>query len=262
MLVDSHCHIQDEEFDSDRSDVIRRTQERGMACIVVGNREDDSGRAVELAHTYDNLYAAVGLHPMFLHEEEYEPEAYERFLAHEKVVAIGEIGLDYYHLWADTKEEEKSVQQQQAKLLVRQLEFAKEHGKPVIIHCRDAYEDLLSVLADWKDYPMVIHTFLGDTATAEKFLALGCMLSFSGIITFAGEKELAATLRSVPLDRMMIETDSPLLTPVPFRGKRNEPMYVEEVAKKIAALRRVPVEEIIDTTGKNALQFFHIKEKA
>lgn len=259
MLVDSHCHIQSEEFDDDRPDVIRRTQERGMACIVVGNREEDSGRAVELAHANDNLYAAVGLHPMFLHEEEFEPEVYERFLSHEKVVAIGEIGLDYYHLWADSEEEEKIVQQQQAELFVRQLEFAKEHGKPAIIHCRDAYEDLLAVLADWKDYPMVIHTFLGDVPTAEKFLALGCMLSLSGIITFAGEEELAATIRSVPLDRMMIETDSPLLTPVPYRGKRNEPLYVEEVAKKISELRSVPVEEIIETTGRNALQFFRIE---
>lgn len=258
MLIDSHCHIQSEEFDGDRPDVIRRTQQRGMACVVVGNRQKDSRLAVELARKNKNLYAAVGLHPMLLWEETFEPEVYKQFLSHEKVVGIGEIGLDYYHLWADSEEEEKAAQQQQAELLVRQLTFAQEHDKPVIIHCRDAYEDLLVVLADWKDYPVVIHTFLGDVATAEKFLALGCMLSFSGIITFPNQEDVVATVRSVPFERMMIETDSPLLTPVPYRGKRNEPVYAEEVAKKVAEIRGVPVEEIIEATGKNALRFFHI----
>lgn len=256
MLIDSHCHLQAEEFDRDRPDVIRRCQERGMQCIVVGNNQEDSGWAVNLAQDYDFLYAAVGLHPMFLLEESWEAQHYEKLLQQPKVVAIGEIGLDYYHIWADSKDEERTVKTQQAELLEKQLQFARDHHKPVILHCRDAYDDLSAILKNWKNVPMVVHTFLGDAKTAEKFLALGCVLSFSGIITFGNDEALQKTVLSVPLEKMLIETDAPLLTPVPFRGKRNEPIYVEEVAKCIAQLKNLPVASVIETTGTNAQKFF------
>lgn len=258
MLIDAHCHLQAEEFDGDRDAVIERCRERGMQCLVIGNQLDDSQKAVALAEAHEGFFASVGLHPACVGEEEWDCEAFEKLLVHPRVVAVGEVGLDYYRLWADTPEEERKVKQDQKELFAKQIALAKRYEKPVVIHCRDAYEDLLKIVQETQDVPMMIHTFLGDAEMAKKFLDLGLFLSFSGIVTFEDEEPVLEAVRATPLDRLMIETDSPHLAPVPYRGKRNEPIYVEETAKKIAALKGISVEEVIERTGENARQFFRL----
>ena len=258
MLIDAHCHLQAEEFDGDRDAVIERCHTRGMQCLVVGNQLDDSQKAVALAEAHEGLFAAVGLHPAFVGEEEWDGEAFEKLLAHPRVVAVGEVGLDYYRLWADTPEEERAVKDAQKTLLTKQLSLARELRKPAVIHCRDAYDDLRKIIRGFPDLPMMIHTFLGDADAAKQFLELGLSLSFSGIITFEDEDPVLEAVRVTPLDRMMIETDSPHLAPIPYRGKRNEPIFVEETAKKIAVLKGISVESVIEVTGENARKFFQL----
>lgn len=258
MLTDAHCHLQDQEFAADRDAVIARCSAAGMRCILAGNRADDSSAAADLAERHDGLFAVVGLHPMYVQEEEWEEGVYEQLLRRPKVVGIGEIGLDYYHLWADNEEQEQDVKRQQRDLFVRQLDFARSHHKPVVIHCRDAYDDLLAILKKEEGVPAMLHTFLGTKEQAQAFLDLGCSLSFSGIITFENEETLAEMVRFVPLDRFMIETDAPLLTPVPNRGRRNEPVNVRDVATKIAEIRRCNSESIVLSTAKNTAAFFRL----
>lgn len=258
MLIDSHCHIQSSEFDADREAVIERCRQRGMRCIVVGNNHEDSAAAVQLAERHDVLFAVVGLHPIFLPEEEWSAAAYDELLQHPKVVGIGEIGLDYYRIWADSADEEDAAKQEQSRVFAEQLRYAKATGKPVVIHCRDAYPQALEILQDFRGLPAVMHTFLGDAQTAERFLAHGAFLSFSGIATFGDDGEIRHTIQSVPLSRMMIETDAPYLTPAPLRGRRNEPIYVEHTARAIAKLKGIPVEEVITATGANATRFFRL----
>lgn len=255
-LIDAHCHLQAEEFTADRPEVLARCAERGMLCVVGGNRHDDCQEAVALAESNPNLFAVVGLHPMYLSEEEWEPLRFERLVDQPRVVGIGEIGLDYYRLWADTPEEERMVKDQQAAAFRAQLIFARSHGKPVVVHCRDAYDDLLKIIQDYSDLSFMIHTFLGNEEQAKRFLDLGCFLSFSGILTFDDAEELRSTVKTIPLERMMIETDAPYLAPQSRRGQRNEPVFVEEVAKTLAEVKEVSVEEVIRVTGENATTFF------
>ncbi len=258
MLIDTHCHLQAEEFDNDRADVLARCHKRSMICIVVGNRHEDSVKAVELASEHEGIFAVVGLHPIFLNDEAWDAATYEPLFANPKVVGVGEIGLDYYRVWADTPEQERSAKEEQRKVFAAQLAFAAQHHKPVVVHCRDAYDDCYTILKNNQTTPVMLHTFLGDAAMAKQFLDLGAMLSISGIVTFGSETTLVDMVRLVPLDRMMIETDAPYLAPVPNRGKRNEPIYVEETAKVIAAIKQVPVETVIEQTGKNAIAFFRL----
>ncbi|MFH1171149.1 MAG: TatD family hydrolase [bacterium] len=256
MLIDAHCHIQAEEFNDDRDAVIERCRSRGMTCVVVGNRLEDSQSAVTLAETHEGLFACVGLHPMFVTDEEWDQEAFTKLLQHPRVVGVGEVGLDYYRLWADSKEEELAAKKTQKDLFLKQIALARKHKKPVVIHCRDAYDDLMRIVKNVRDVPMMIHTFLGDANAARAFLDLGIVLSFSGIVTFEDEEPVVEAVKIVPLKQMMIETDSPHLAPVPFRGQRNEPIHVEEVARKIAEIKNVSVDEVINTTSDNARAFF------
>lgn len=258
MLIDAHCHLQAEEFDADRDSVLQRCRERGMICVVVGNQLEDSQKAVELAESHEGIFATVGLHPMFVAEEEFDEAAMARLLEHPRVVAVGEIGLDYYRLWADSPEEERKAKHAQQALLHRQLDLARRFQKPVVLHCRDAYEDLLKSIRDYADVPMMLHTFLGEASVAEQFLAAGLFLSFSGIVTFEDEEPLIETVKAVPLERMMIETDAPHLSPVPLRRKRNEPVFIEATAKKIADLKGISVEAVIDQSSRNAKAFFRL----
>jgi TatD DNase family protein len=258
MLVDAHCHLQSEEFDQDRDEVITRCHERRMTCIVVGNQYDDSQKAVALAEQHEGIYAAVGLHPIYANDESWDEDAFTKLLEHSRVVAVGEVGLDYYRLWADTPEEELAVKRTQKELLKKQIDFARRVQKPLILHCRDAYGDLLRIVRHATDVPMMIHTYLGSAEEAQKFLDIGIPLSFSGIVTFEDEDPVLQAVKAVPLDMMMIETDAPQLAPAPYRGKRNEPIYVEEVAKKIAELKGVSIEEVVEQTGENARRFFRL----
>jgi TatD DNase family protein len=260
MLIDTHCHLNFDAFKKDYHQVIQRSLEKGMKMILVGSQLGTSQRAVELAHQFNDVYAAVGLHPIHIQDEEYKEE-YETMAEDSKVVAIGEVGLDYYRLWADSEEEEREIKNQQKELLLKFLTIAVKVGKPAILHCRDAYEDMLATLNSFEELDRlkaVVHCFIGSKEIGRKFLALGLMVSFTGIITFTDDQQLLDFIRETDIERIMIETDAPYLSPAPHRSKRCEPIYVEEVAKKIAEIKEMTTEEVIQKTGENAINFFNL----
>ncbi|MBX5478209.1 MAG: TatD family hydrolase [Pyrinomonas methylaliphatogenes] len=257
MFVDSHAHIDGPEYDADRAQVLERARAVGIiAVLTVGAGDPASGaleRAVQLAEDEPMVYAAVGIHP---HEARLFDEAAAarlgRLIRHPKAIAWGEIGLDYHY--------DNSPRDVQRRAFAAQLKLAREAGKPVIIHSREADEDTLAILRDElsRDHGGVMHCFTGGWRAAEAALDLGMMISFAGILTFKRADELRAIAREVPLDRVLIETDSPYLAPVPYRGRRNEPAYVIEVARALAVVRGLSVEEIGRRTTENFTRLFRL----
>lgn len=252
MLIDTHCHLDAPRFDEDRADVMERARAAGVRRMVtIGCDEESSRRALGLAATHDDVWATVGVHP---HEAAAAPEGFDETLEalsrHERCVAIGECGLDYYY--------DHSPRERQREVFARQVALARRMRKPLVIHVRDAWSDTLDVLhaEGARDAGGVIHCFSGSLEDAERSLELGFYLSIPGIVTFKSPGDLPEVVKRVPLDRLLVETDSPYLAPVPYRGKRNEPAYVLEVARKVAELREMPLEELIEATGKNARALF------
>ncbi len=224
--------------------------------ICVGTDLEMSKKAIELAERYDQIWAAVGCHPneKEICDSRFNINEYEELAKHPKVVAIGETGLDYY------RTPEKDKQEKQKEIFRQFLGLAKKLGKPIIIHCRDAHDDLIQILHT-TNYSLqtrgVIHSFTGNFELAQKFLDLGFFLGLNGIITFADEyNDIVA---NVPLDRLLIETDAPYLSPVPHRGKRNEPLYVEFVARRIAEIKKISFEEVIEKTKENTKKLFKLE---
>lgn len=254
MLFDSHAHIDDKKFDADREEVIARAAANGIAGIInVGSDIFSSARSVDLAQRYASVFAAVGIHPHDAKdaaERDYEKLA--GWAALPKVVAIGEIGLDYYYDFSP-----RPVQQQ---VFIRQLGLARELGKPVIIHDRDAHGDVLEIIKrHGQGLRGVFHCFSGSPEMAAEVLRLGFYISLGGPVTFANASKLLEVARQVPLERLLVETDSPYLTPAPHRGKRNEPAYVRHTAEKIAALREMDYEALAAATTENVRQLFGIE---
>lgn len=255
---DSHCHLDMEPLSNDQERVIERASKAGVEKIVnIGSSIRGSKASVELAQKYPNIWASVGLHPHdaeVVTDIESTIEELRELAKNDKVIAIGEIGLDYFNL---DKEERKKKQKE---LFKAQLELAKELNLPVIIHTRDADNDTLDIL---KRYHLkgVIHCFTGKPEFAEKLLGLGYYIGFTGFITFEQEKfdHIREAVKMVPEDRLLIETDAPFLAPEPYRGKTNEPAYVVEVAKKIAELTNKTADEIAERTYKNAEELFDIR---
>jgi TatD DNase family protein len=267
-LTDTHCHLDYNKFDSDRAEVIQRATDAGLVRMLVpGLDQNSSAAAVRLAESTASVYAAVGFHPTDL--DKFSEENFQKvkeLASHPKVVAIGEIGLDYY--WV--KESDKRAFQRE--VLKQQLQFAKEINKPVIIHMREendawfgeASQDLLKILEDWQnslqgvlaERPGVLHSFNGNLETAQKALALNFHLGITGPVTYKNAGEKCEVIRQLPLDKILIETDSPFLTPVPFRGKRNEPAYVHHIADKIAEIHSKSPAEIAAITTANAAYLF------
>jgi TatD DNase family protein len=256
MLIDSHAHIQGSEFSADVDQVIQRAGEAGVEkIIVVGGAGDPSSNdaALELARAYEGLYATIGMHP---HDaKEVNEEAFQRLteLARgPKVVAVGESGLDFYY--------DHSPRQVQIDLFCRFIQMARQRRLPLVVHVRDAYREASEIIKrEGKgDLRGVIHCFTGDYDTASEFLDLGLYLSFTGIITFRNADSLRDVARKLPLDRILIETDSPYLAPVPHRGKRNEPSFVHLVAETVAKVKGVPLEEVAQATTRNAQELFAI----
>lgn len=267
MLIDTHAHVNFLQYKKDGDEVVERSLAEGTWLINVGSEKDTSRRATEYAARYESgVFAAIGLHPLQLRAqeieekvdgelikfsipaEEFNKEYYEDLARRDKVVAIGEIGLDYYRNAAA-----KEIQQE---VFLRQLELAKEVARPVMIHCREAHKDLLEILRPEPEVGGVIHSFSGTAEQADEYLKMGFYLGFNGIITFA--REYDEVVKSMPLDRLLLETDCPYLTPVPLRGRRNEPSYVKYVAQKIAELRNISLEEVAEATTKNAKELFKI----
>lgn len=266
-LIDIHTHLNFAAFDDDREAVIKRALSNGVWCINVGSQLATSEKAIDIAENNDGMYATVGFHPIHTAKSYHDPEEFDgpprsvksldwdydtfKSLAeNKKVVAIGECGLDYFHL---EKEEDKKKQKE---IFVSQVKLSLELEKPLMIHCRDAYEDVLKILNKYPGVSGNVHFFAGDWETAQKFLDLGFYISFTGVITFA--KQYHQVIKNMPMDKLMIETDAPYVAPEKYRGKRNEPLYVEEVANKIARLRGMEFDGVAEITTENARKLFNI----
>lgn len=261
-LIDSHAHLDFNKFDADRDAVIERARAAGVAAIVnVGTDLASSRAAVRLASEYDGIYAAVGMHPHDAKKLDGAALAELRDLAQQpKVVAVGEIGLDFYR--------DLSPRDVQRRAFQAQLAWAAKLGKPVVIHDRDAHDEVLEMLEDWAarlDRSQlagrlgVLHTFSGDLAMARSAIALGFYLSISGPVTYHNARQLPEIVRALPLERLLVETDCPFLAPHPYRGKRNEPAYVRLVAERVAELRGISLDELAKATTANAQQLFGLE---
>jgi len=251
-LVDSHCHLDSPQFDADRELVIARAVENGVTHIVNPGVDVPSSRAtVTLAQQHASVYAAVGVHP---HDAKTLDapglEELKRLAGLPKVVAIGEIGLDFYRNLSPPEVQRRAFQ--------AQLDLAAELGLPVIVHDRDAHNEVLAILHDWTPHGRagVLHSFSGDVALAERALELGFYIGLSGPVTYPNASRLREVARAVPIERLLIETDAPYLTPQPHRGQRNEPAYVRWVAQALADIKNLIPEQIITRTWANACTLF------
>jgi TatD DNase family protein len=261
-LIDTHCHLNFDSYDEDRSQVIARAAEAGVIRVINPAVDlETSMAAIRLARQYDGVYAAVGIHPNS--SGNFTPTQLERIEAlesGEKVVAIGEIGLDYY--W------DKSPKTKQFEAFEAQLTLAARLALPVIIHNREASEDVIAVLERWtgdlppalKDRPGVMHSFSAPMAIAERAIQCGFYLGFTGPITYKNADELRRIAAHIPLDRILVETDGPFLTPIPHRGKRNEPAYIPLIVDRLAALRQMSAEAMGAAATANAVRLFRLGE--
>lgn len=253
---DAHAHLQLPEFDADRSDVLSRMRESGTGAIMVGVDLETSKQAVKFAESQDFLWAAVGLHPNDNPSERFDHDAFAELAAHPRVVAIGECGLDYYRS-GDTDAERAA---QKARFAV-QVRLASQVKKPLIIHCRNAHEDMIATLeaakrAHGDNLQIVMHFCTVSGEVAQRYIDLDCYLSFPGPITYTDMYD--DSIRLAPAERILSETDSPFAAPVPYRGKRNEPTYVQHVVDKIAQVRGENVKMIKDQILQNAQRIFGI----
>src|SRR3989304_3560735 len=256
MLIDTHCHLTMPNFDADRSDVIQRAIDAGIShMITIGTDIEDSKRAIALAEGYEFIYAAVGIHPhdaRDITDIENVSDTIKKLASKKKVVALGETGLDYHYMHSPAE-----IPQEHFRL---EINLAKSLGLPVIVHSREAKEDTLRILKEEKVEVTggVLHCFSGDMDMAEKALNMGLYISFSGVITFQNAKKMSDIVKAIPLNRILIETDAPFLTPVPHRGKRNDPAYVKYTAEKIADIKGISLEELGKTITDNAARLFRL----
>lgn len=254
---DIHSHLNFPQYDADREEVIQRLKDTNTYTIVVGTDLETSESAVDLADKHTEIYACIGVHPVDNPTRFFEREKFEKLITHPKVVAVGECGLDFFH----SDKNDKGERERQGKLFLEHIDFALAHDKPVMIHSRDAYGDLLDVLE-----PLArehgeklrgdVHFFAGDVDTARRFFNIGFTVSFTGVITFA--RNYDEVIKFSPLDKIMSETDAPYVAPTPYRGKRNEPSYVSEVVKKIAEIKGEDTERVQRALIENTLNFFAI----
>jgi TatD DNase family protein len=275
MLIDTHAHVNFSAFKDDYKEVLDRAKQAGVLVINVGTQLDTSAGAVKMAEDF-GLYAVVGLHPVHTYEQEldeeethfktreevFDYEAYKKLALHPRVVGIGECGLDYYRL--PENQDQQSVKEKQKAAFILQIKLAKELNKALVIHCRpgkdtqDAYQDILNILDEQgtTNLRFEIHSFTGSPAIVQQFLDRGAYVGLNGIITFDRTGNMAEVTNIVPLERIVLETDCPYLTPVPMRGKKNEPAYVQYVAQKLAESKGVSEEEVAGQTSANAHGLF------
>ena len=276
--IDCHTHVNFAAFDEDREEVIARTLENDTWMINVGTQKDTSQSAVELANRYEKgVYAIVGIHPIHTGEsfhdvdelgsnggdtngfnsrgEEFDSDFYKNLAQDEKVVGIGETGLDYFRL-------EKGSREKQQEIFIKHIELANSVNKPLMLHIRpsredtDSYKDALKILKEYAKVPGDAHFFAGSVEDAKKFLDIGYFVSFTGVITFTSDYD--EVIRYMPLESILSETDAPYVAPVPHRGKRNEPIFVQEVVKRIAEIKDLPLEKVKEQMIENAFKFFQL----
>lgn len=294
-LIDSHAHLHFPAFDADGAEVLQRVRDENIGLITVGTKLATSQSGIRFAEMYENVWCTIGLHPGHVHdhhfvdeneevnnapspEREFDEEKYAALVTHPKVVAIGEFGLDYSRVPEGMDME--TFKEDQRRVVRAQLRFATKHGKPVAIHCRGgvtadvtplrsssfegqagAHDDMRTLIAEeiergGLEKRGVIHCFTGTVEDAKKYADLGFLISITGIVTFG--KSVAAAVKEIPLEQMMIETDSPYLAPVPHRGRRNEPANVALIAQAIADLRGIPLTEVARVTTENAVRLFRL----
>ncbi|CEO05184.1 TatD family hydrolase [Paraclostridium sordellii] len=256
MLFDSHAHLNDERFDEDREELINSLKAKGVDLVLnPGACIETSKSSVELANRYDFIYAAVGVHPHDVGEmTEDDIETLRKLaLENEKVKAIGEIGLDYYY--------DNSPREIQKKWFKRQIELANELKLPIIIHDRDAHGDTFEIIKNTKspEIGCVLHCYSGNVELAKEYVKMGCYISIPGTVTFKNNKKTREVAKEIPLEYLLIETDSPYMAPEPHRGKRNDPSLVQFVADKIAQEKGISYEQVCEATKENAKRFFNIK---
>jgi len=254
MLVDTHCHLDFKDFEDDRADVIKRSQEAGIGKILnVGSSLEGTMRSIGLAEKYECVYAAAGIHP---HEadsvKEEALDLFKKCFDKKKIVAVGEIGLDYYR--------NISSKDNQKRLFIRLLEEAKKRGLPVIIHNRDAHKETLGILKDIMPSSIkgVMHCFSGDEGFLKECLDAGMFISFTCNLTFKNAHRLRQIAKIAPMERVLLETDAPFLAPQVFRGRRNEPAYVKYLAEEIAGIKGLSFEEVSSITTENAKRLFNL----
>jgi len=276
MLIDTHAHLNFAAFKDDADKIIDQCLKNDLWIINVGSQYSTSKRAIEIAEKYPKgIYAAIGLHPIHAipnkvdvsevspsfksKPEKFNADKYRKLAKSKKVIAVGEVGLDYSYAKNDKNKEI------QKKVFIEQLSLAKELNLPVIIHCRDAWKDLIEILRNFQAQHLVAgswqlagvaHFFSGSIEDAKELISMGFLVSFTGVITFT--KAYDATIEEIPMEKLMIETDCPYVSPVPFRGKRNIPLYVKYVAKRISEIKEVSENKVADTTTQNAKNLFKI----
>lgn len=254
MLIDTHCHLNTEKFKDNVDEVIQRAIENDVKImIVVGFDHETNHKAIKLAEQHSFIYATVGFHPT--EAKDITSEDFDDLiplLSHEKVVGIGECGLDYY--W------DKTFKEKQIEVFRRQIELSKEYDLPLIIHMRDATEATYHVLREYQDLKGIMHCYSGSAEMAPEFIKQGLHISLGGPVTFKNGRIPKEVAKIVPLDKLLVETDSPYLSPHPFRGKTNEPAKVKLIVEEIARIKELPYTIIAQETTKNALKLFNIKE--
>ena len=273
MIIDTHSHISFKAYDKDREEVIKRTQKEGLVCIDIGTKYETSQNAIELAEKNEGIFVSIGLHPIHIKTdlmklrtdedegnfaplgEEFDKQKYKELAKSKKVVAIGEIGLDYYYRPKTTARLEQ-FKELQKKVFIEQLDLAEELDLPVIIHCRMAHNDVLEILANRKNKG-VVHCFTGNLEEAQKYIDLGFSLGINGIIF---KFDIDEVIKKAPLDKILVETDCPYLTPPQAGPKetRNEPIFVKYVIQKIAELKGIGFDEVASKTTENAKKLFKI----
>lgn len=279
MFIDTHAHVNFDVFKNDADQVIRNALDENVWMIIVGTNYKTSKKALEYANRYEKgVFASIGLHPIHSNSvkaegedynfvsksEEFNYDVYEKLASFEKVVAIGEIGLDYYHI--DSTVDVQAVKQKQKKTFWDQIVLARRLDLPVIIHCRQAHDDMIEIIRDFKkehkdlipqDRPWgVMHCFSGNEDLAWQYFNFGLIVSFTGLVTFSSQWD--DLIRKLPNDKFMIETDCPFMTPEPFRGKRNEPVLVKNTANHIAKVKNIDVKKVEEFTTENAKKLFNL----
>lgn len=251
MIFDSHAHYDDEAFDADRDDVIDKIKKAGVGRVLnCGSSYEGLVKSVELAARYDFIYAAVGMHPEFAGEVKDKIKDIEKLLKSKKVMALGEIGLDYHYEGYD--------RETQIDAFRRQMDLAQRLDVPVVIHSRDAFSDTLDVLNEFKGVRGAMHCYSGSAEYAKEILKLGYYLGFTGVVTFKNARKTVETVGMMPIEKILVETDCPYMTPVPHRGQRNDSSYLLYTIKKISEIRGLSYDEVCDITYKNACRLYQV----
>ena len=248
MIVDTHCHLENNEID-----YLSIKKMKDNILIVSGFNKKSNEEVIKLCNKFNNVYGTIGIHPEELQDYNEENLRFiEDNLSSDKIVGIGEIGLDYHY----TKENVEI----QKELFIKQLDLAKKYNKPVVIHSRDAIKDTYDILCSYKDLKKVLHCYSGSLESAKEFLKLNTMFGIGGVVTFKNAKQLVEVVTNIGLENILLETDSPYLSPEPYRGLKNEPYNVNIVAKKVSELKNISLEEVIKITTNNAFTMFDLKK--